>query len=196
MSKVMLISKIFFLSVALIMTTNVVFAASSLFDDGVDENGDVVVSPSLALRCGISSDEAVITADCIDRLAYDYKSGKIVGFSFSNYNDERKVIISEYVAAYLKNGLEQLVEASGYDDKIGEEMCMDDTKSSCMSVSKDSRDEMEYNNKMATINATILLDAVKLRAQELNLISLETLLNNVVPARDVNLSNKSLAGAP
>lgn len=196
MSKVMLISKIFFLSVAFIMTTNVVFAASSLFDDGVDENGDVVVSPSLALRCGISSSDAVITADCIDRLAYDYKSGKIVGFSFSNYNEERKVIISEYVAAYLKNGLEQLVEASGYDDKIGEEMCMDDTKASCMSVSKDSRDEMEYNNKMATINATTLLDAVKLRAQELNLISLETLLNNVVPARDVNLSNKSLAGAP
>ena len=49
---------------------------------------------------------------------------------------------------------------------------------------------------MASNNAAILMDAVKLRAQELNFNNLETVLDNVVPVTDVDLSDKSLAGPP
>ena len=81
-------------------------------------------------------------------------------------------------------------------DKINEDICIDTTKPSCMNLSNDSRAEIEYNNKLAEYNAAILLDAVKLRAQDLNMESLNNMLSVIVPAKDVDLSNKSLAGAP
>ncbi|MBR1948640.1 MAG: hypothetical protein IKA30_02475 [Alphaproteobacteria bacterium] len=195
MSKFVQIINVFLISVFFaIANANAVEMPST--DDGTDENGDLIVAPTLALRCGLSSKEPDITPDCLDRLAYDYKSGKLVNDEFKNYDEERKAIIGEYSGAYFQNALEQLVAASGYEDKINEDICIDTTKPSCMNLSNDSRAEIEYNNKLAEYNAAILLDAVKLRAQDLNMESLNNMLSVIVPAKDVDLSNKSLAGAP
>ena len=192
MSRLVQILKIF-LSAAFIISSNV-YATD--IDDGTDANGDLIVSPTLAMRCGLTSKEPNVTSDCISRLAYDYKTGVIKGMDFADFSDMRKTILSEYVASYMEGSLKQLVDASGYEDKINEEMCIDSTKASCSSVSKDTREEIEYNNKMAANNASILMDAVKLRAQELNYNNLETMLYNVVPAKDIDLSDNSLAGPP
>ena len=195
MSKLMQILNIFFLTA--IMTVANAFAEDMPdLDSGTDKDGELVVAPTLAMRCGISSQEPNITTDCIDRLAYDYKSGKIVGFSFKDYNEERKAILGEYAGAYLKKALTVLVRVSEYEDKINEKVCVDNTKASCIGASNDTRAEIEYNNALALSNAVIMLDAVKTRAQQLNMDSVRTLLYKIVPAKDIDVNNTSLAGAP
>lgn len=195
MSRSLQILKIF-LSAALMLSTKSFAADMISTDDGTDKNGVMIVAPTLALRCGISSKEPQITADCMDRLAFDYKSGKPINDEFSNYRDESKAILSEYTASYFENALKQMVEASGYKDKVNEAMCINSTDSSCMGLSNDTREEIERNNKMASSNTTIILNALRLRAQELNFYNIETILNRIVPLREVDLDNKSLAGAP
>ena len=165
-------------------------------DSGIDKNGQLIVSPILALRCGLNSQNPSITSDCIDRLAYDYRSGKIVNDEFFSYEEEKNAIIHEYAAAYLKSAIEQLLEASGYEDRINKEMCFDSTNLSCASVSNDTREELEYNNKLAADNANIMIKAVRLRAQKLNFNGVVNILENVVPAKEVDLNKKELAGAP
>ena len=168
MSKWGQVLNIFFL-IAIFTIANAFALEMPSTDDGTDENGEVIVSPTLALRCGISSQDPNITTDCVDRLAYDNKSGKIVSSEFANFDDERKAILGEYAGAYLKKSLEKLVQASGYEDKINEDMCIDNTKPSCIGASNDTRGEIEYNNKLAAHNASIMLDAVNLRALQLNM---------------------------
>ena len=165
-------------------------------DDGIDKDGELIVSPTLAMRCGISSQDPNITTDCVDRLAYDNKSGHIIDSRFENYSDERKAILGEYAGAYLKKSLEKLVESSNYEDKINEDMCIDDSKSSCQNVSNDTRAEIEYNNNLASSNTDIMLDAVKQRGLLLNLYGVRVVLDNIVPTTDVDLTNTSLAGPP
>ena len=185
-----------FILTVILMITNAQAIEMPSTDDGTDKNGDVIVAPTLALRCGISSQNPSITSDCLDRLAYDYKSGQIVSGDFLSYDDERKAIIGEYAGAYFQKSLEQLVEASGYEDKINKEVCIDSTELSCMSASNDTRAEMEYNNKLATSNTMIMLEALKLRSLKLNMDSVDIMLGTIVPTKDVDLNNKSLAGAP
>lgn len=183
------------LSVIAFMATANAFAQEILGpDDGVDENGTMVVAPTLAMRCGLDSQNSQITQDCMDRLAYDYKSGVIIGGEFANYDEERKAILGEYAGAYLEEALAQLVDVSGYEDRISKEMCI--KKSDCPTASNDSRAEIEYNNKIAADNASKLLSAVKMRAFELNMDSVDNMLNALVPVMEVDLENKSLAGAP
>lgn len=185
------------LSVIAIMTTANAVAQELLGpDNGVDENGTMVVAPTLALRCGLSSAEPQITQDCLDRLAYDYKSGVIVSGQFANYEEERKTVLSEYAGAYLEEALTQLVDVSGYEDRINKEMCIDKSEPSCMSVSNDTRAEIEYNNKIAADNASKMLSALKMRALEENMDRISDMLNDIVPTIEVDLENKSLAGVP
>ena len=189
------IIKIFFCFV--LMTSTKVFASDMIStDNGTDKNGDMIVAPTLALRCGLSSQSPDITSDCIDRLAYDRKSGTLVNSEFANYEEERLAILSEYASEYLKNSLKQMVLASGEEDKINEKMCIDSSKPSCSSASKDIREEIEYNNKLAANNAAIMMEALKLRAQGVNYDSVETILNQTVHERKVDLSKKSLMGPP
>lgn len=195
MSKLMRILNIFFL-VAIMTIANAYAIDMPSTDDGTDKDGELIVAPTLALRCGLSSQEPNISSDCVDRLAYDNKSGKIVSSEFANFGEERKAILGEYAGAYIKKSLEKLIQASGYEDKINEDMCIDNTKPACMAASNDSRAEIEYNNKLAAHNASIMLDAVKLRALQLNMDSMHNLLYNIVPVKDVDLTNTSLAGAP
>lgn len=194
MSRSLQILKIF-LIIALITSANVAVGTVTT-DNGTDQNGDLIVSPTLALRCSISSQEPNITEDCIERLAYDYKSGKLADEKFSNYKEMRKAIVSEYVAAYFENAIKQLVSASGYKDRIEKEFCINSSDPSCAGLSKDISEEIGYNNKLATDNAAILLDAVKLRSQDLNFNAVEVMLDKIVPAKEVDLENKSLAGPP
>ena len=195
MSKLMQILKISLIA-AIFMSAEVFAVEMPSTDDGTDKNGDLIVAPTLALRCGLSSQEPDITPDCMDRLAYDYYSGKLVDDRFKEYDDERKAIVSEYAGAYFQTALTQLIEASGYEDKINEDMCIDATKPSCMGISNDSRAEIEYNNKMAAHNAATMLGAVKVRALELNMDSIVTILNQIVPGREIDMNKSSLAGPP
>lgn len=186
------------LSVIAVMTTANAYAIMDFtgFDGGVDENGTTVVAPTIAMRCGLSSQEPQITEDCLNRLAYDYKSGVILGGQFANYEEQRKKILEEYASSYLEEALTQLVDTSGYEDRINKEMCIDKSEASCMSASNDTRAEIEYNNKIAADNASKMLSAVKMRALEDNLDSITNILDNLIPAMDVDLEDKSLAGVP
>lgn len=195
MSKLMRILNIFFL-VAIMTIANAFAIELPSTDDGTDKDGELIVAPTLALRCGLSSQEPNITSDCVDRLAYDNKSGKIISSEFASFDEERKAILGEYAGAYLKKAVEKLIQASGYEDKINEDMCIDNTKPACLAASNDIRAEIEYNNKLAAHNASIMLDAVKLRALQLNMDSMHNLLYNVVPVKDVDITNTSLVGAP
>ncbi len=195
MSRTLQILKIF-LSIAFMSSSNAFAIDMSTFDGGTDKNNEMIVSPTLSLRCGIISQDPNVTPDCVERLAFDYKSGKLALEEFATYREMRKAIISEYADAYFENALKQLVDASGYEDKINKELCIDSTEPSCATASKDIREEIEHNNKMAASNAAILLDAVKLRAQELNFNAVEVMLDKIVPAKEVDLKNTSLAGPP
>ena len=185
-----------FLGAVLLISSNVFASDGGSVDNGTDANGDLIVSPTLALRCGLSSQEPSITSDCVDRLAYDYKSGVVAGLEYANFSEMKKVILSEYATPYIENALKQLVASSEYEDEINKKMCVDSTSVSCSSASNDSRDEIEYNNKMAASNAAILLEALKLRAQDLNFNNIDVILDRVVPIKDVDLSDESLAGPP
>ena len=165
-------------------------------DDGTDKDGELIVSPTLALRCGISSQDPNITTDCVDRLAYDNKSGHIIDSRFENYSDERKAILGEYAGAYLKKSLEKLVESSEYEDKTNEDMCIDNSKASCQNASNDNRGELEYINKLTAESTFMMLDAIKQRGLLLNLYGVRVVLDNIVPKTEVDLTNTSLAGAP
>ena len=195
MSKRMYI--LFYLCLTLFLTVGTSAVAQSSRDGGEDINGDMIVAPTLALRCGLDSPERrMMTEDCLNRLAYDQKTGKIEGFNFGSYEDLRRDILSSYLGAYMKNALDQLVKSSEHEDKVNKMVCLDNSETSCKNKSKDIRDEIEYNNELVTNNGSILLEAASLRAQEVNLMSFETMLSHIVPARDVDISDKSLATAP
>jgi hypothetical protein len=187
---------VFMLFSAIITIADVYALEMPTMDNGKDKNGDLIVAKTLALRCGLSSQEPNITSDCIDRLAYDYKSGVVAGLEFKNYIEERKAILNDYANAYIQKAIQQLIDAGAYKDRIDEILCNDPTKPECMSLTKDSRKEMEDNNKLAADNATIMLDAIRVRASLLNMDGLKNILYNLVLTRDVDLSNKSLASAP
>ena len=195
MSRSLEIFKIF-LSIALIISAKAFADESISLDNGTDKNGEMIVSPTLAMRCGITSQEPDITSDCVDRLAYDFRSDELANKEFFDYKDMRRAIVGEYVTAYFEASIKQLINVSGYQDRIEDELCINTTSLSCSSISNDIRDEIEYNNKMASDNAAVLLDAVKLRAQELNFNSILVLLDKLVPEKEVDLENKSLAGPP
>lgn len=187
---------VFLLTIAFMTTANA-FAEGMLgHDDGTDENGTTVVAPTLALRCGLSSQKSQITQDCLERLAYDYKSGQVLLGNFANYDDERKTILGEYASAYLEKALEHLVYISEYENTINKKMCIDKSEPECMSVSNDTRAEIEYNNKIAAINAYKMLSALSMRAMEDNMDSISNMLNNLVPIMEVDLENRALAGTP
>lgn len=189
-----ILSVLFFIATILFADAYAIDVPS--IDDGTDKDGELIVSPTLAQRCGLSSQNPNIDTDCADRLAYDNKSGHIIDTRFNSYSEERNAILSEYVGAYLKKSLEKLVESSKYEDQINEDMCIDNTKASCKNVSNDTRAEIEYNNKLAASNASIMMDAVKQRALVLNVYGVKVVLDNIVPTIEVDLENKSLAGPP
>ena len=49
---------------------------------------------------------------------------------------------------YLEKALEHLVYISEYENTINKKMCIDKSEPECMSVSNDTRAEIEYNNKI------------------------------------------------
>ncbi len=186
----------FILVITIIMVANTYAQELPTRDDGRDKNGDLIIAKTLAFRCGISSQNPAITSDCIDRLAFDYKTGTIIDDKFENFADERKAILNEYAGSYIQKALEQLIASSSYEDKVNDMLCNDVTKPECMSLSKDIREEIEGNNSLAADNSAMMLDAIRLRSSQLNMDSVKNLLYNLVPERDVDLSNKSLAGPP
>ena len=176
--------------VAVFLNGSNVFAEE--VDNGTDVNGDLIVSETLSLICGLSSKNPEITTECINKLVEIYQSGEVRGTAFKNYLSLQKVVLSEYAAAYMENALKQLVASSGYEDEINEKMCIESTSAKCSSVSNDTRDEIEYNNKLATNNAAILLETFKLKAQGANYDGIYTILDQVVPYKDdVAINNSS-----
>ena len=166
-------------------------------DNGIDENGTTVISPTLALRCGLSSQNTQMTKDCIDRLAYDAKKGEVLeGFGFKDYEEERKAIIRDYAKAYIEEALKHLVENSQYEDTINKKMCIDKTAEGCSAVSNDTRAEMEYNNKIAAMIAVKMINALKMRSMEGSIDSISYVLDTYVSETEVDLDDKSLAGPP
>ena len=186
----------FILFIAILMIAKAYASENSARDDGRDKNGDLIVAKTIALRCGMSSHTPDITVDCINRLAYDYKTGKIPGGRFENYAAERKAILNDYANAYIQKAIEQLLASSSYKDRIDEMLCNDTTDTKCMSITKDTREELENNNKLAADNATIMLDAIRLRASQLNMDGVKNILYNLVPSRDIDINDSSLAEAP
>ena len=185
------------------MLFNVTVAATNIYalemperDNGKDKNGDLIVAKALAFRCGLSSQAPDITSDCLDRLAFDYKSGVVAGGQYANYFEERGAILNDYANAYIQKAIQQLIESSSYKDRINDMLCNDPTKPECMNLTADTRKEIESNNDLASDNSAIMLDAIRLRASQLNMDSVKNMLYSLVPEREVDLSKTELASAP
>ena len=167
-----------------------VFAAD--MDNGTDSNGKFIVSQVLSQRCGLSSKQPDITEDCYKRLAYDYKTDEPTGYS--NFGAERKAIINDYVSAYIDDAVKQMTAAGKYEDRIDELIGKD--PSAAPSLDNDAREEIEFNNKLASDNSSLMLDTIDLRASALNMDSLVNMLDVLVPFTDVDTTGKSLALPP
>lgn len=159
-----------------------------------DANGDVIISETLALRCGLDSENYEVTEDCINRLAYDYATDKIV--NFDSYGDEQNAIIGEYAADYIKMGSIALVDASHHEAEVAKMICTDKKAKGCSNEPSDTRTQLEYNNRLATDNSSLMLSAIKMRSAALNLQNVINLLEIYVPETNTDIKDTSLYGAP
>lgn len=178
-----------------ILFCNHLFAAE--FDGGIDEYGNVIVSPTLALRCSISSKEPNITTDCIKRLAYDSKSGKLLNKEFANYAEERDAIVKDYIKPNFEKFAKILVDSANYEDRINALVCIDATAEGCANPANDVNTELSYNNKLALDNSKTMIDAIKARISTIQVFNITNILDNIVPYTKVDIEKDSyLAGPP
>ena len=157
-------------------------------------DGDLVVGETLAMRCGLDADNSDIDDDCINRLAYDYQTGKT--YTGDSYEEETQQIMGDYVKHYIRMAAQGLVVASKHKDDVAKMICVDTSGDGCKSVAKDTRTEIEYCNKLATNNANLLLDAIKMQSASLNLDNLTNVIDNFVPNTDIDTSDSSLSLPP
>ena len=167
-------------------------ALAAMADNGRDANGNLIVSEVLAKRCGLSSGDPIITGDCINRLAYDYKTGIITGYV--SYDAERSAIMHDYVGEYIYKSVKSLVSSGEYEDHIDE--LIGENPLETVSLDNDSREKMEANNKISSDNSSLFLEAIDLRASSINLINVNNILSVLVPQVDVNTEDNDLALPP
>ena len=161
-------------------------------DDGTDHNGKFILSETLARRCGLSSQAPDITEDCIRRLAYDKETDIPVGFF--NFNDEQQSIIGDYVSAYMEQAVNGMINGGEYADRIDGLIGRDPTAS--ISLDNDSREDMEFHNKIMNDNADVFSAAVNYRASQINMDNIISVLEMLVPETEVDVNDTSLALAP
>ena len=179
----------------IVLLANVLFCQISLAenkDNGRDANNTLIVSKILTLRCGLSSSDPGITEDCIRRLAYDYKTDLPPGYE--NYELEKKAIINDYARAYLFKAINQKVLSGGYEDRIDELIKQDPTVS--VELDNDSREKMEFNNKLASDNSSVFLQAIDMRSSIINFDNINNILNNIVKETDVDTEDTSWGMPP
>lgn len=166
--------------------------SEKVLDNGRDTNDNFIVSETLALRCGVSSKNPAITEECIRRLAYDYKSGRPP--AFENYSDERRAIISEYTNAYMLKAISQMIAGGDYGDHIDELIKEDPTQT--YELNNDTREKMEFSNKLVSDNTSLFLRTIDLRASQINFDNINTILDVLVPATDIDLENDKYLALP
>lgn len=166
------------------------FAAD--MDNGTDANGRMVVSEVLARRCSLSSKKPEMTEDCFKRMAYDYKSNEPIGYD--SFSAERRAILNDYAAAYFLTSINEMIASGKYEDQIDELIGKDPTAS--VSLDNDAREDIEFNNKLASNNSSRLLFAVNSRASAINMDNIANVLDRLVPAIDVDTADTSLAKPP
>ncbi len=167
-------------------------AVAAVVDNGRDANGNLIVSEVLAKRCGLSSGNPIVTNDCINRLAYDYKTGIITGYA--SYAEERSAIMHDYVGEYIYKAVKSLVSAGEYEDHIDD--LIGENPLETVSLDNDSREKMEANNKISSDNSSMFLEAIDLRASSINLTNIGNILSVLVPQVDVNTESHDLALPP
>lgn len=181
--------------IVIVLLAQLIFCSVSKsegLDNGRDSNDVFVVSEVLAYRCGVSSKDPALTEDCIRRLAYDYKTD--LPPAHGDYETEKKAILNDYSAAYFYKAIVQMIASGDYNDRIDELIKQDPTIS--VSLDNDSREKMEFNNKLASDNSSIFLQAVDLRASKVNLENINNIVNNVVKETDVDTNDTALAVPP
>ena len=151
------------------------------FDGGIDQNNKMIVSPTLAMRCIISSQDPKITSKCIEELVDDYLKPDPEKMKFISYKEERKAIVNDYVSEYTDIAVKAMVDSGRYDEKISELVCLDKTKNGCANPTNDINSEIIYNNKLSLDNSNAMLNALDLRISELQIDNVMTLLDIIVP---------------
>ena len=175
--------------IQIILCGRLVYAAAPSNADG-----DLVVSETLALRCNLDADNSEITDDCIERLAYDYKSGKTL--KGESFDEEKQQIIGDYVKHYIQMSAKGLLTSSTHKDNVAKMTCVDSSEARCKKLSTDIRNEMEDSNKLATNNANMLLNTIKMQSATTNLENMVYFLDTFIPGVDADISDTSLAPPP
>ena len=172
--------------ISLFYTGNVL---SVELDDGTDHNGRFIVPETLTKRCGLSSQSPVITGDCIKRLAYDRETNTPIGFY--DFDAEKRAIIGDYVTDYLEWGINGIINGGEYGDRIDELIGRDPTAS--ISLDNDSREDMEFHNKIMNDNASVFSTAITYRASQINIDNMISILETLVAETEVDVNDTSLA---
>ena len=147
-------------------------------DDGTDENGRVIFSETLAVRCELSS-KSPFGEDCIKRLASDSRLGQTPDGNMS-YNEEVSKIIDESVGTYMQEAVNRLVEASAHEDK-SDKLARKDTASLSAETSGDIRDDLEDINKLNKDNFDLLSSALDVAALRTKSENLDVMLTATAP---------------
>lgn len=162
-------------------------------DNGTDDEGRVVVSEVIALRCGLSTEDFTMTEDCLKRLAYDMQFGggyqsDDEDFDFQTFDEEKERIISNYVQDYIATAFKQLVAAGKNKDKTdnmaGKNPELADKREN------DSRQDIEEHNKLVNNNAKVLLGILDTRSAVVTIKTVQGMLVNVLPRIEVKADEK------
>lgn len=162
-------------------------------DNGTDEEGRVVVSEVIALRCGLSTQDYKMTEDCLKRLAYDMQFGagyqsEDEDFDFRSFNEEKERIISNYVQDYIATAFKQLVAAGKNKDKTdnmaGKNPELADKREN------DGRQDIEEHNKLVNNNTKVLLGILDTRSGVATIKTVQQMLVNVLPRVEVKMEDK------
>lgn len=163
---------------------------------GTNRSGDFVISPTISMRCGLTTENSNIEDDCIKRLAYDYITNASHLEMFNDYSEEKNIIIDEYQSAFLEMALGKLVETSKQEDELNKTTCVDITAPGCATIGKDILTVIRYTNNIAVDNTKTLVGINLLKGSDAIINSIEYILSNVVSSIEVDASDTSLAGPP
>ncbi len=192
----------------IIMLSGLFFTSADVFaiDNGTNKDGKVVVPETIAMRCGLSSENSQITQDCLLRLAYDFKTNSTPFKKFVGYNEEFNKIKDEYLSGYLAVASEHLLKVSGYD-KRSEELAgklAASTTTPTLGAGEENTEEIlekiRATGELSLDNFSMMLDALEARSMEMAVDSINIIFDVQVPrlasSEKVDSTNKTLGQLP
>ena len=163
---------------------------------GVNKYNDLVVSPTLAMRCGLSPENYEIDEDCVNRLAYDYATNSTSTGVFESYNEEKSKILGEYQESFLQTSAKAIVTGSRQEDELNKKICDDPSGPDCQTMGKDTLTQIRYGNEVSSDSTEMLINISVLRGSDAIINVMEYMLGVVVPSTNVDINDSSLAETP